>query len=82
VDAAEREELPELTQTSEVSAAFNAGSDARLAGLPLTANPHPEADLLAHDYWAAGWRHVERFWGCDASRRQAVVPLPPVRDDG
>jgi hypothetical protein len=50
--------------------AFNLGSDARLAGLPLAANPYQEPEL--HDCWWRGWQHVAKHWP-----RQ----LPPVPEE-
>lgn len=52
--------LPHMEQ----DAAFNAGSDARLSGLPLGANPYQEGDGL-YRFWRRGWRHVDLFWGVD-----------------
>lgn len=62
--------------------AFNAGSDARLAGEPLSENP---LDLTVErglwDMWRAGWRHVNQFWGTLALNRWPVKTLPDVREE-
>jgi hypothetical protein len=59
------------------SVAFNAGCDARLAGLPLTANPyHGDKGGGA---WSNGWLHVQKRWG-EAVTRRTVPPLPPVQE--
>ena len=55
-----------------VSLAFNAGSDARLAGRPSTANPYVEDGL--RDAWLKGWQHCEHFWGADAKRTARELP--------
>lgn len=57
------------------SRAFGEGSDARLAGKPLTACPYPPGDQM--NYWVLGWRHLAREWGLDA--KWPVRELPRVR---
>lgn len=55
---------------------FNQGSDARLKGLPLSANPYPWSERLRWRFWMRGWRHVHAFWGCGAL--WPVKPLPDL----
>lgn len=72
--------LPDYETPNAVHArAFSAGTDARLAGLPITANPHhgvadPGGSLGRA--WRAGWLDAEKFWGLWA--RWPVKPLPAV----
>ena len=54
--------------------AFNAGSDARLAGLPPTACPPAETHW--RNWWHRGWDDVDRKWGTWA--KTPVKRLPPV----
>ena len=43
--------------------AFNAGSDARIAGRPMVAvHPYRGIEKLC-SLWYMGWRHVDREWG-------------------
>jgi hypothetical protein len=54
---------------------FNRGSDARLAGVPLKANPYLGASAVD---WRRGWMHVDKEWGADARKHRQVVRLPVV----
>ena len=45
----------------EVVRAFNLGSDARIAGLPLTACPYPSA--VEAKAWRSGFHDAEDHWG-------------------
>ncbi len=66
---------------TERSHAFAIGSDARLAGLPASANPFPcKNGRDEHDYWLLGWRNVDLSWGCAVRGRWPVRELPPVRE--
>lgn len=64
--------MPELAEF------FNAGSDARLAGVPLADNPYPPQGDSRYSYWRMGWIDVEKHWGEWA--RWPVVKLPPVEE--
>lgn len=44
-----------------LSDAFGEGCDARLAGLPLSANPYQSS--VGHREWQRGWKDVNDFWG-------------------
>ncbi len=61
------------------SLAFNHGSDSRLRGEPVTANPHSAA---GHDSvfraWREGWHSVDRGWGRGVLGRWQVRTLPAV----
>jgi hypothetical protein len=47
--------------------AFGAGSDARLAGLPLSACPHdPLWERALSEAWRRGWWDVDAHWAADA----------------
>ena len=63
--------------------AFNAGCDARIAGLPESANPYYDGrlPLPGAAAWRSGWRHVNLFWGADCRQpcwRLPEVPAPAV----
>ena len=58
--------------------AFNQGSDARIAGRPLTCNPY-HGECPERSAWMRGWRDVEHYWGTRVTRR-TVRPLPEVLD--
>ncbi len=60
--------------------AFSAGSDARLAGRPLSANPYGRgSEDNEHKGWAAGWTDVDKAYGQHPIRgRWAVRPLLEV----
>lgn len=65
---------------SEQGIAFNAGCDARLAGVPPYENPYPKCHR-GYKTWLAGWYDVDVYWGMHARwpvRRLPDVPsLPP-----
>lgn len=63
----------ELPSPSESARAFGAGSDARIAGRPPSANPFPREDWL-YFQWRKGWRHADAEWGLDARRPVAALP--------
>lgn len=54
--------------------AFNEGCDARLKGLPPSANPFSVSNASQHRFWLRGWKHVNSYWGADA-RTGSVKPL-------
>lgn len=57
--------------------AFGLGGDARLAGLPVTANPFGSAEGRLRAAWAEGYCDVHYHWG-----EEALWPhrrLPPIR---
>ena len=64
-----------------MSYAFNSGSDARIAGLPLENGPvekWAKGDDDFRNEWKRGWLQCHSEWGLDA--RGYVRPLPPVRE--
>lgn len=63
---------------SIAASAFGQGSDARLAGLPLSACPYRSADGYSCVYWKMGWWDVNDFWANQA--RWIHRKLPPVRE--
>lgn len=60
----------------DIDLAFNAGSDARLRGEPMSAVPDA-LHGLARRYWFAGWQSVHQGWGHESGG--TARPLPPVR---
>jgi hypothetical protein len=63
---------------TELDRAFNAGSDARLLGIPLTQNPYiGTPGLELYRLWRHGWLHVSRCYGIDVEPRPQ---LPPVQN--
>ena len=62
---------------SEYTTAFNLGSDARIAGLPLKANPHSAVtDKLSRNGWRHGWLDVDRYFGEWAKWPVRTLPTP------
>jgi hypothetical protein len=70
--------MPRACKNAASAVAFNAGSDARLAGLPLTLNPYYWQSHMAAA-WREGWHDVNGNWGHDAG--DAVRPLPRVSNE-
>ena len=64
----------------EVAEAFGEGCEARLAGVPLSANPHPCTRPTNQDYfyWRLGWLDVEHHWG--EAAKWPVKKLPEVKE--
>jgi hypothetical protein len=68
-----------MSRRPELALEFNAGADARIAGLGLEKNPyHDEAESESQKYWDAGWHDVDSYWGKWA--KGPVLLLPRVRD--
>jgi hypothetical protein len=65
----------------DAARAFNRGSDARLAGRSIGANPY-RGDGFYADSWRRGWQDVDRYWGSWVERRWPVRPLPVVAAAG
>lgn len=67
-------------QSSEEGArAFNQGSDSRLRGEPMDANPYLKGfDANGHDHWRMGWRDVDAWYGRYVRGRWVFSPLPLV----
>ena len=64
----------------EAAHAFGAGSDARINGLPFTANPHMLQECTrgtSRDMWGRGWTHAHRFFGIDAHWPYRQLPAVP-----
>ncbi len=57
-------------------AAFGAGSDARIEGLPLTFCPYAVGSLRR--FWREGWLDVQNNYGADSPPGKRTY-LPPVR---
>ena len=69
--------LHNRTET-EISMAFNRGSDARLMGWPATANPYLAGTTL-YDTWRRGWADCDQHWGAWARAfGWRCLPLPRV----
>lgn len=56
--------------------AFNRGSDARIAGKSLWADPYAKNGHLTY-FWRQGWHDVDNHWGEWA--RWPVAEIPHVR---
>ena len=68
--------LPEF-DPEPLALAFNAGSDARLAGRSINANPHDSVtDASVYAAWRRGYIHVNTSWGLGA--KWPVRPLPAI----
>lgn len=65
--------------TGQLARAFNLGCDARLAGLPETANPYTSDGRREWYSWRAGWHDCAIWWGCYVAGRWAIMSLPLVR---
>ncbi len=56
-----------MTDSTDIAIAFAAGCDARLAGRPLTDNPHlgyfDEDSIILSRRWQSGWINVAESWG-------------------
>lgn len=65
-----------MSKEETMSAAFNAGSDARIAGVPYAANPYYGDRGM---YWGAGWRQCERQWAVDAKWPTLRLPQMTAR---
>ena len=63
----------------DVAEAFNAGSDARHAGLSMSANPYQKqvGQAILSKAWKEGWLHMNTCWRSAAPWRG--LPLPKVR---
>ena len=69
-----------MIYTDELNRAFSRGGDARLAGLPESANPYTDPAMDAERrYWRRGYRHVHAYWGCNARPGRVIRRLPTVR---
>lgn len=62
-----------------IARAFNLGSDARLAGVPLSDNDYSSDQKDEYQSWRRGWNDVHYFWGHDSKR--LYRPLPPIREE-
>ena len=61
-----------------LSRAFNLGCDARLQGLPVTANPFSSTSSLSnYKLWRNGFWDVHNNWGKWA--KWPIMPLPEIR---
>ena len=60
----------------EYQAAFNAGSDARLDGWPLSANPYAASagGNSPRAGWRDGWHNVQYTWGIGARWPHRSLP--------
>jgi ribosome modulation factor len=71
-----------MTASDDWTRAFNLGCQARLAGLPLSANPYGDlADIHPRRAWAEGWRHVDHYWGGGVRGRWRYAALPAVTEE-
>ncbi len=67
--------MDDLIETADVAASFNAGSDARLRGVRLTACNLTDPSAVLH--WRRGWLHCNSFWGCD-NKGWTIRRLPEI----
>lgn len=66
-------------EQSETVVAFNQGSDARLAGLPVKVNPFDHStEWSVNRAWREGWQHVHKEWGAGVRGRWPFRVLPSV----
>jgi hypothetical protein len=66
--------MPGATRDTATAIAFNQGSDARLRGQPMTANPF-SSGYPEWRYWLMGWQDVDEHWGNDTNRTIQRLPL-------
>ena len=58
----------------QLASAFNAGSDARIAGRPRSSNPCLGRNSNGcKTYWYLGWDDVDRHWGLGSRRPVQVL---------
>lgn len=74
------EHAEEASERESRNAAFNQGADARLAGLPITANPFKSQTGRGdeHATWDRGWREVDGHYAELVRGRWRVQKLPRV----
>lgn len=63
----------------ESARAFGEGSDARIRGLGLEANPYSNTDKMLRVNWKLGWHDVAYHFGLWVKGRWPVKELPLVR---
>ena len=63
---------------SDSDHAFNLGSDSRINGEPLSANPYTGGGSPEGSAWHRGWRDADLYWGSEVARR-TFRPLPEVK---
>lgn len=66
--ARQKERVSEATRNA---IAFNAGSDSRIAGLPITSNPYGVIRRTLHGTWRRGWLDADQAFNGQ---------MPPVKD--
>ena len=66
-----------MMSDEDLAKAFNQGSDARIAGVPLKENRYEPA-TLTRDYWKKGWCHANEHWGTGCKRNRPARELPAV----
>lgn len=60
---------------TQIDHAFSAGGDARLAGLPLSANPYTSYENKLYYTWRMGWLDVSLAWGREAKWPIQALPF-------
>lgn len=61
---------------SEFAMAFGEGSDSRIAGRPLTANPYGSLrEQNGYHGWRLGWLSAEKEWAVQARWPHRLLPL-------
>lgn len=68
--------------TDDRSRAFSLGSDARIAGQPMTANPYPVAEKAIRKAWQEGWWDVHHFWNAWAQWQKYPTRELPASGTG
>lgn len=63
--------------TPSETTAFNAGADARIAGLAIEANPCPP-ESREYIHWRRGWNDCNEYFGDDAKWECMDLPDLPV----
>jgi ribosome modulation factor len=70
---------PGMRESDRIAKAFGQGSDARLAGLTLDANPYRYCYNRLIRAWRSGWYDVEDCWGYLVRGRWPIRQLPEVK---
>ena len=67
-------------EKADTNRAFSEGSDARLKGLPRSANPYAPkvSNNPLYLAWQRGWDDVSKKWGVRVRNRWSFPPLPPL----
>ena len=73
------DQLATIQQYEAQQRAFVQGMDARLGGLPASANPYLAS--VWEEHWRRGWLEVECCYGMYVHGRWPIRALPPVMEE-